>query len=365
VLVLWGITWLAVPPLLKWQGEKRLSELLGRTVTIGKVDFSPWSLRLAINELAVSAAPGAAQGSAQNASALPLQLSVAAIRIDADARSLLHLAPVVESLQIDAPRVRLTRTAEGHYDIDDLLRRLAPTPDAEPSEPQRFALYNVEVHDGELLFDDAPVGRQHRVSSLQLSLPFISNFAADVKVEVLPRLAFTLNGVAFDSGAQALPFAPERSGALSLKVDGLDLKPYLGYLPSTLPVRVTRGSVSADLKLDFAAPTTAEARVSISGSVDVHDVHVTEADGAPLLGIENLSLALIDMRPLARTAALGTLKIDGLSAHVARDVAPRRRGARGRTARCTRRGRCRARARCGRPSSPRRRLRPACRRRNI
>jgi hypothetical protein len=73
VLVLWGITWLAVPPLLKWQGEKRLSELLGRTVTIGKVDFSPWSLRLAIDELAVSAAPGAAPA----ASALPPQLSVA------------------------------------------------------------------------------------------------------------------------------------------------------------------------------------------------------------------------------------------------------------------------------------------------
>ena len=316
VLVLWGITWLAVPPLLKWQGEKRLSELLGRTVTIGKVDFSPWSLRLAIDELAVSAAPGAAPA----ASALPPQLSIASIRIDADARSLLRLAPVVESLQIDAPRVRLTRTGDGHYDIDDLLARLAPKPDAEPGEPQRFALYNVEVRDGEFVFYDVPVGRQQRVSGLQLSLPFISNLAAHLKVEVQPRLAFSLNGVAFDSGAQALPFSPERSGALSLKVDGLDLEPYLGYLPETLPVRVTRGRVSADLKLEFAAPATAEARVGIHGTVGVSGFEVTEADGAPLLGIGSLSLALTDVRLLARKVALGALRIEGLSANVARDA---------------------------------------------
>ncbi len=316
VLVLWGIAWLAVPPLLKWQGEKRLSELLGRTVTIGKVDFSPWSLRLAIDELAVSAAPIAGQGGA----ALPPQLSIASIRVDADARSLLRLAPVVESLQIDAPRIRLQRTADGHYDIDDLLARLAPRPGAEAGEPQRFALYNLEVRDGEFLFDDTPAGRQHRVSGLNLSVPFISNLAADVKVTVEPRLAFSLNGAAFDSGAHALPFSAEHSGALSLRVDALDLKPYLGYLPAALPVRVTRGQVSADLAVDFAAPTAAEARVSIRGTVGANELDITEADGTPLLGIDKLSLVLKDARPLARKVALGALKIEGLTAHVARDA---------------------------------------------
>ncbi len=47
VLRLWGIAWLGVPPLLKWQTQDRPSELLGRTVTVGEVDFSPWDRRLA------------------------------------------------------------------------------------------------------------------------------------------------------------------------------------------------------------------------------------------------------------------------------------------------------------------------------
>ncbi|HVO05364.1 MAG TPA: hypothetical protein VMT83_01160, partial [Burkholderiaceae bacterium] len=44
LLAIWLLLWLAVPPLLKWQAQQRLSTLLGRTVTIGQVQFAPWSL---------------------------------------------------------------------------------------------------------------------------------------------------------------------------------------------------------------------------------------------------------------------------------------------------------------------------------
>ena len=44
VLALGVASWLGVPPLLKWQGEKIGSEQLGRPVHIGRVDFKPWSL---------------------------------------------------------------------------------------------------------------------------------------------------------------------------------------------------------------------------------------------------------------------------------------------------------------------------------
>ena len=59
LLLLWAAAWLAVPPLLKWQAEQRLSELLGREVTVGAVSFHPWSLQLTVNELVIAAAPGA------------------------------------------------------------------------------------------------------------------------------------------------------------------------------------------------------------------------------------------------------------------------------------------------------------------
>ena len=58
VLVTWGVLWLAVPPLLKWQAQDRLSTLLGRTVTIGTVQFAPWSLQLTLRDLTVAGADG-------------------------------------------------------------------------------------------------------------------------------------------------------------------------------------------------------------------------------------------------------------------------------------------------------------------
>ena len=46
VLLLWAVTWLAIPPLLKSQAQSRLTELLGRQVSVGAVNFKPWSLEL-------------------------------------------------------------------------------------------------------------------------------------------------------------------------------------------------------------------------------------------------------------------------------------------------------------------------------
>ena len=46
LLLLWGLTWLGLPPLLKWQLQKQGSERLGRAVTVEQVRFHPWSLEV-------------------------------------------------------------------------------------------------------------------------------------------------------------------------------------------------------------------------------------------------------------------------------------------------------------------------------
>ncbi len=312
LLLLWALAWLAVPPLVKWQVEQRLSDLTGRKVSVGEVSFNPWSLQLSLSELAVAAAEGATSREPQ--------FTLARLHIDADARSLWRMAPVVESLQIEAPRLRVARTGDGRYDIDDILQRLAPRPGDPPGATPRFALYNLELRNGEAVFDDTPVQRQHRLGALALTLPFLSNLPSQVDIKVEPRLAFMLDGAAFDSGAQAVPFARSRSGTLTLRVAALDLEPYLGYLPEALPVRMQRGRIGADLALDFAAPENGEASISVRGRIGASELAVAERSGAPLLAIGQATLGLSDVRPLARTVGLGELRIDGLELHLARDA---------------------------------------------
>lgn len=312
LLLLWGAAWLAVPPLVKWQAEKRLTELTGRQVTLGAVAFSPWALRLSLSDLAVAPAPGAA--------ATEPQFSLAGLTVDVDAASLLRLAPVVSSLQIDTPRLRVARLAEGRYDFDDVLQRFVSPPDAPARETPRFAVYNVELRHGELWFNDLPVTKRHHLSELTLAMPFLSSLKADVEVKVEPRLAFKLNGAGYDSSAQATPFAPRRNGNLGLRITAFEFEPYLGYLPESLPVRLRRGRVDADLALDFAAPADAAPSVSLRGKVELADVAMDERGGAPLLAVKQLALALDDVQPLARKVALGALRIDGLELHLSRDA---------------------------------------------
>ncbi len=364
VLLAWGL----VPPLVKWQAQSRLSTALDRNVTIGSVGFTPWTLELTINDLVVAAArrptepnaqtpsasapptgspasstamaaapqttatastsasisaPPADSTSASTPPAQPPLLQVARIHADISSSSLIKLAPVIETLQIDKPEVHVVRLAPGHYDIDDLIERYAERKDEESSGPSHFALYNLQLRDGALRLDDRPVGRVQAVTDLQLTLPFISSLPPDVEVKVKPRVAFRLNGAVFDSGAQATPFAATNAGTLKLAISDLDVRPYLGYLPASLPLRLTRGTLSSDLGLEFALPKDATGSVVLHGTLQARDVAATDAAGAPLLAWQQLEIGLRDIEPFARKLDLDSLRIDGAQLHVTRDAAGR------------------------------------------
>ncbi|MFX7988905.1 DUF748 domain-containing protein, partial [Acinetobacter baumannii] len=78
----------------------------------------------------------------------------------------------------------------------DLVQRLAAPatdPSAPPTLEPEFAVYNIVLSDGLVVFDDRPVQRRHELSTLHLALPFVSTLPADVAVEVTPRLSGKLD----------------------------------------------------------------------------------------------------------------------------------------------------------------------------
>ena len=143
LLLLWLVSWLAVPALAKGPLERMASEALGRPVTVGAIDFKPWTLEVTLRDIAVGGTKGA-----------PPQLEIARIYADAEMQSLLRLAPVVDALEIDAPHLRLTHLADGHYDVDDILDRLSAPSGKPDTGPMRLALYKPRA--------DRRRGRFHR-----------------------------------------------------------------------------------------------------------------------------------------------------------------------------------------------------------
>ncbi|MEI8155895.1 MAG: DUF748 domain-containing protein, partial [Burkholderiales bacterium] len=223
LLVVWVLAWLAVPPIAKRMIEEKGSAALGRTLTIGSVDFYPWSLELTVHDLAIATADGSAT-----------QFSAERLYVDVELESVLRMAPVVDAITVDAPTLHLTHKGDGHYDVEDILAKLDKDSGTTPaSAPLPFALYNLTINGGAVdFFDHLPSGgRRHTLRALQLAVPFLSTLDSKRDVKVQPRLAFELNGSHFDTAAEGTPFGLTDKGDATIKVAKLDLTPYLPYLP--------------------------------------------------------------------------------------------------------------------------------------
>lgn len=298
LLALWLLAWLAVPPLLKGPLERMAGEQLGRAVTVGALDFKPWSLELTLRDIAVAGADGGAP-----------QLTIARVHVDGELQSLLRLAPVVDEFTVESPVLHIAHLGEGRYDVDDIIAKLT----APPSEPQpdtgpaRLALYNLALVGGSIDYDDRSVGKQHTVRDLALKVPFISTLPSQREVKVEPHLAFTLNGSRFDSSAQGTPFAQTGKTDASVRWDGVDLAPYLPYLPASLPVKVQGATLDVDLKVAFEqAPKMA---VKLTGSVQARDVRLADRQGQDLLSYQRLKIDLADVRPLDQVVRLSQVEL--------------------------------------------------------
>ncbi len=116
LLVVWGLAWLAVPRLIKNQLQKAISEQLGRRATVAQIDFRPWSLELTINDLAIASQDGASS-----------QFQLKRMYVNAEIESLFRLAPVIETVQLDSPQLKLTRLGASRFDSSAQSTPFAPS----------------------------------------------------------------------------------------------------------------------------------------------------------------------------------------------------------------------------------------------
>lgn len=316
IVTVWALTWLLLPPLAKPYLERLATEQLGRQVRVEQLEFKPWSLALTLHGLSVAPARGSADRQPQ--------FELRRLSVDASLESLFRLAPVVDAVQIDAPRLRVTHLGGGRYDIDDLLQRLRGPETAASAAVPGFAIHNLVLSGGSVTVTDLAAGKTHELRELSVSLPFLSSLVTQREVLVQPRLAFQLNGSRFDATASAAPFAPARRGELQLKLSALDLAPFLAYLPADLPLRLAAGVLTTDLRLAFDSAPANSLRISGTLQADRVKVLLTTADASrepELLGLERLNLVIDELRPLERRVRLGALDLLTPRLTLSRDAA--------------------------------------------
>ncbi|HEY8609154.1 MAG TPA: DUF748 domain-containing protein [Noviherbaspirillum sp.] len=296
---------LLLPALVKSQAEQRIGDKLQRAAHIGSVEFNPFTLALGMHDFRLMEPDGKT-----------VFASADALRVNLAAESLLQLAPVIQQLRLDGPRLHLVRKDAHSYNFDDILARLDQEPPSE--ERARFAVNNIEVAGGRIDFDDRPAKARHVVADIQLGVPFISSLPSQVEIFVQPLLSAKVNNTPFVLKGKARPFADTREATLALQADDVDLTRYLGYLPSRLRVRVGSGRLDIDMTASFRqAPDKAPALV-LDGEARVQALQVLEPDGRPVLKLAELVLGLKQANVLAPRIDIARLTATGLQADAAR-----------------------------------------------
>ncbi len=306
------VGFVGVPLVAQYVVAGRLATSLHRPVSMAKVRFNPYRLRLSIKKLHIG----------DRATSDPF-VDIGRILIRISWSSLFRLAPVVGEVAVDHPAFHIVRTAKQRFNFSDLLESSGPIPaptptPSAPAKPQRFAVSNIQIHEGEVHFDDKVLNERHTLEHLELDVPFIANLPADVNIFVQPLLQMVVDGSPLRIAGKARPFAVPPESVIDLNLHRLSLPLYLGYVPEKLPLKIPQGTLSSQLQVHFVNAASAP-EIRVSGEMALDQIDVRDSADAPLAGFKHMSMVLIELKPLESVTHLGKIYLDGLTVHVVRN----------------------------------------------
>ncbi len=271
-ILLAALSYFVLPGLILSRAEQKVSELTHRRLTLQNVEINPFALSLTVHGLRL-----------YEADERTVFASFDEMQVKVSVRSLFHLAPVVRELRLVRPSIHLVLLSPNHYNFDDLLQRVLQPPAKPSTGTARFAIYNIQIEEGAITFDDHPKKTAHVISDLKLNIPFISTLPSEEGVFVEPVLRALVDGTDLQVKAKGLPFAAQPKAQVHLDVAGMDLPHYLDYLPSRLPFDLAQGRMT--LHLDATVQTYAKqpTTVGLEGKIQFDGVKASGIKGAPNL----------------------------------------------------------------------------------
>src|SRR5712671_4992198 len=307
ILFLGVATYFAVPPILRHVVTGPVATSIHRRVSVGKIGFNLYRLKLDIDKLHVSERDSPAAF-----------VDIGHLRLKVSWASLFRFAPVVGEVAIDRPAIHLVRANEQKFNFSDLLEgapvdKSKPVPP--PSSPMRFAVSNIQIRDGDVQFEDQLLGEHHKVEHINVNVPFIANLPQDVDIFVEPLIEMVVDGSRLRLAGVAKPFGATRDSVVDLKLQRLNLREYLGYVPRKLPIKIPSGTLSGDVYLHFLVGQSGPL-IRLNGTVAVDQLDVRDAVDSPLIALTHGEVKLTDVEPLAGIIYLRSIRIDGLTTHL-------------------------------------------------
>jgi uncharacterized protein involved in outer membrane biogenesis len=298
---------LVAPPIVKSKAEEILTRELGRPTTIEKVSINPFAPSATIRGFSVKEKDGTTTA-----------LSFEELYVRASYTSIIRFAPVISGVRLTRPYAHLVRYPDKKYNFQDLVdRALAPKPETD-EPPPRFSVFNIELLDGRVDFDDQAIKEKHEVTQIKLGLPFVSSLPYAQEIDVQPELTALVNGAPVGAKGETKPFKETNETRLDINIDALNVAKFVDYSPVPLKFEMTSGLLDTRLQVLLVTTNNRPSGLSVGGAASLAKVAFQDLKGAPLVAWEKLAIDLDRIDVFGRSARIGSVRLDQPSASVAR-----------------------------------------------
>lgn len=312
VLLLFTITgFFVLPPIVRSQIEQRLTQQLGRRVTLERVRINPYTLSITLQNFAILEPDGSTRF-----------VGWRELYVNFDALSSLWSEWVLGEIVLDQFTGRVVIEPDGSFNFSDLLKKFAPPADAPaPSAPSRpIRIGSLKVSNTRADFTDR--SRAQPFSSTIGPLTFaLTNFrtvserGAPYRFEAVTESGERLKWTG------TLQADPLRSvGELGL--DGILLPKYAPYYADRILADLASGTLSVRGRYELDLTPSQRSIQLHAGAVQLRNVKLLEPGSAqPVADVPTLDITGIEADALTQKATIDSIALDGgrVRVHRAKD----------------------------------------------
>lgn len=356
-LIALSIFWL--PGYAKSQLEIHLSEYLQRPVTVASIELKPRTLELTVQGFRIDEKTDTAE-------ARPVLFSFNTLHIGVSFESLKQRAPVVTSITLSEPHLRLVRKNKDQLNISDILERLqqpSDKKDAANDQGSPFSISNIAIQGGRVEFIDQYENAEHTISEINLSIPIAANINNTHENWIEPRFSAKINDATFSADGKLRLFTAAQQATVAIKLNNADLTRYNRYVTLPEGIHLLSGFYDSDLNLSFAQEPDKAPEISITGTTSLRQLaiknnavaapyqsslkqlHIVltsvdlggkkpariklnieqalltrEGEKEPALSFAKLAIPDITINSAVQKIGLGTIALDGFSTTLRRDA---------------------------------------------
>ena len=301
-----------VPPVARHYLGKELSAALDRQVAIEDIDLNPFSMIAVVKGLSI-----------KERGASEVFASFGELKLNLQAESIYRRAPILREVKLTDPYVHVVRNPDGRtYNFSDLIEKFSrpkSAPSPQPDEEPRFSLNNVQIVNGRIDIDDRPKHARHAVNEINVAIPFLSNLPYRVEDYVQPSFSARVNQTPFSLQGRSKPFKDTLETSVDIEIEKLDIPRYVEYVPWQLGFKVPSGFVNSRLTVSFVRADNHAPVLSVTGSVDVQQLSLTELDGQRLLNLQKIDVPVTAIDVFGRNYEFGTIALQSPEVFVRRD----------------------------------------------